>query len=393
MKNVVIVSAKRSAIGSFGGSLKNLSAKDIALAVLNDVIQSINIDKNIIDEVILGNVLSAGLGQNIARQILLGAGIKKESTAFCINYLCGSGLKALELGYQSIALSNSDVVAAGGTESMSNAPYILNGARFGYKMGDNKIIDTMINDGLLCAINKYHMGITAENLAELYHISRAEQDEFALNSQLKAAKAQEQGKFIDEITPLEIVSKKGTTIFKDDEYIRKDVNKAALSALKAAFKKDGSVSAGNSSGINDGAALLLLMSEERAKQLGLKILAYIKGFGNAGVDASTMGIGPINAVKHVLHKTNLTLEQIDLIESNEAFSVQSLAVSKELGFDMNKVNVNGGAIALGHPIGASGARIVVTLIHEMKKRKSRYGLATLCVGGGQGIAVILEMKE
>lgn len=390
MRKVVIVSAKRSAIGSFGGTLKDVSAVKLGVDVLKNSIQSLGIEPDCIDEVILGNVLSAGLGQNVARQILLNSGIKESSTAFTVNHVCGSGLKSVQLGFNSIALGDSDVVVVGGVENMSMAPYLLPKARYGYKMGDGKIVDSMIQDGLTCATNNYHMGITAENLCEKYTISREEQDEFSALSQQKAIQAIKQGKFKDEIVPIKIPTRKGEIVFDTDEFPRDGVTKESLAKIRPAFKKDGSVSAGSSSGINDGAAILILMSEEKAKELGLKPLVSIEGFGVSGVDPSIMGIGPIKAVQGVLKKTNLNLDDIDVIEANEAFAAQSIAVDRELHFDKTKLNINGGAIALGHPIGASGARILVTLIHEMQKQKSNLGLATLCIGGGQGIATIVK---
>lgn len=390
MRKVVIVSAKRSAIGSFGGALKDVSAVKLGVDVLKNSIQSLGIEPDCIDEVILGNVLSAGLGQNVARQILLNSGIKESSTAFTVNHVCGSGLKSVQLGFNSIALGDSDVVVVGGVENMSMAPYLLPKARYGYKMGDGKIVDSMIQDGLTCATNNYHMGITAENLCDKYAISREEQDEFSALSQQKAIQAIKQGKFKDEIVPIKIPTRKGEIVFDTDEFPRDGVTKESLAKIRPAFKKDGSVSAGSSSGINDGAAILILMSEEKAKELGLKPLVSIEGFGVSGVDPSIMGIGPIKAVQGVLKKTNLNLDDIDVIEANEAFAAQSIAVDRELHFDKTKLNINGGAIALGHPIGASGARILVTLIHEMQKQKSNLGLATLCIGGGQGIATIVK---
>lgn len=390
MRKVVIVSAKRSAIGSFGGALKDVSAVKLGVDVLKNSIQSLGIEPDCIDEVILGNVLSAGLGQNVARQILLNSGIKESSTAFTVNHVCGSGLKSVQLGFNSIALGDSDVVVVGGVENMSMAPYLLPKARYGYKMGDGKIVDSMIQDGLTCATNNYHMGITAENLCDKYAISREEQDKFSALSQQKAIQAIKQGKFKDEIVPIKIPTRKGEIVFDTDEFPRDGVTKESLAKIRPAFKKDGSVSAGSSSGINDGAAILILMSEEKAKELGLKPLVSIEGFGVSGVDPSIMGIGPIKAVQGVLKKTNLNLDDIDVIEANEAFAAQSIAVDRELHFDKTKLNINGGAIALGHPIGASGARILVTLIHEMQKQKSNLGLATLCIGGGQGIATIVK---
>lgn len=393
MKEVVIVEAKRSAIGSFGGSLKDISAIEIATQVLKKTLESISLNPNHVDEVILGQVIQAGLGQNPARNVLIKSGIKDTSGAYTINKVCGSGLKSIQLAYQSIVMGDNDIVVAGGMENMSQAPYLLKKARFGYKMGNSELIDSMIIDGLWCAMCDYHMGQTAENLSKQYNISRKEQDEFALKSQQKATKALLNGVFKEEIIPIEIPSKKGINIFDTDEFIKTDSSMQTLEKLKPAFLKDGTVSAGNSSGINDGAAILVLMSEQKAQSLNLKPLVSIEGFGVAGSDPSIMGIGPVEAVRKVLKKTNLKLEDMDLIEANEAFAAQSIAVDRELHFNHDKLNVNGGAIALGHPIGASGARITTTLIHQMKRQKSKYGLATLCIGGGQGIAVILKNKE
>ncbi len=396
MKKVVIVGAKRTAIGAFGKSLKDISVKDMAISIINDLFHMNKIDGSIIDEVILGNILSAGLGQNVARQISFGVNIKQEASAFCINHVCGSGLKAVELGYQSIALGNSDVVLAGGSENMSSSAYILdNKARFGYKMGNYNLIDTMINDGLWCAMGNYHMGITAENIAKNYNISRKEQDEFSLNSHKKASNAINNGNFKDEITPISIKNKNAEIIFDTDEFVRHDVSLESLAKLKAVFDKDGSVTAGNSSGINDGAAMLLLMSEDKAKELNLPILASIKSFGNMGVDPKIMGIGTAFAAKKALDNAKLNINDIDIIEANEAFASQSIATLKELNLpvDSQKVNIYGGAIALGHPIGASGARILTTLIHALRRNKKTLGLATLCIGGGQGISIIIEVEN
>lgn len=390
MKRVVIVSAKRTAIGAFGGSLKSESATKLGTLVVKESIKDLGIEPDIIDEVILGNVLQAGLGQNISRQILINSGIKDSSTAFSINFVCGSGLKSVQLAYNSILLGDNDVVIAGGVENMSMSPYLLNRARFGYKMGDGQLVDSMVNDGLTCATNEYHMGITAENLAQKYSISRDEQDEFSAKSQQKAQKAIKEGRFTDEIIPINLPTRKGEIIFDTDEFPRFNTTKESLGKLKPAFKKDGTVTAGNSSGINDGAAILILMSEDKARELNLTPLVSIEGFGTSGVDPSIMGIAPVYAVRNLLKKTDLKLGDMDLIEANEAFAAQSIAVDRELNFSKDILNVNGGAIALGHPIGASGARILVTLIHEMIKRKSIYGLATLCIGGGQGIASIVK---
>ncbi|EFR30759.1 acetyl-CoA C-acetyltransferase [Eremococcus coleocola] len=392
MENVVIVAAKRTAIGYFGGSLKNLSAVDLGTCVVKAVLDEVKLNPSEVDEVIFGNVLHAGLGQNVARQVSVNAGIPVEKTAFTIDMVCGSGLKTVELGAQKIMLGDADVVVVGGTENMSQAAYVVPGHRWGSRMGDGKVIDTMLKDGLTDAFNKYHMGITAENVAEKYQISREEQDSFALSSQEKAQKAQEANRFESEITPIEIPQRKGDpVIFDRDEYPKHNSKFEKLSGLRPAFKKEeGTVTAANASGINDGAAALILMSETKANALGLDILVRIKSTATAGVDPKIMGCGPIPASQKALEKAELKVSDLDLIEANEAFASQALAVSKELKFDSEKVNVNGGAIALGHPIGASGARILVTLIHEMIRRDVQYGLATLCIGGGQGAAVIVE---
>lgn len=391
MEKVVIVSALRTAIGSFGGTLKDIPAHEMGSKLIEATVKQLNLDANEVDEVILGNVLQAGQGQNPARIATINGGLNQSTSAMTINKVCGSGLKAVELGYQSILLGDNDIVIAGGMENMSLSPHVLEGGRFGFKMGDRKLKDTMIYDGLTDYFNQYHMGITAENLAEKYSIARDEQDEFALASQEKATKAIADNKFKDEIIPIEIPVRKGEPIvFEVDEFPRAGLTIESLNKLRPAFKKDGTVTAGTSSGINDGAAVLCLMTESKAKEKGLDILATIEGFGKSGVDPEIMGIGPVEAVKSVLNKTNIPFEEIDLIESNEAFASQSLAVGKELNYDFDKVNVNGGAIALGHPIGASGARILVTLLHEMKKRDSKKGLATLCIGGGQGISIIVS---
>lgn len=391
MEKVVIVSALRTAIGSFGGTLKDIPAHEMGSKLIEATVKQLNLDANEVDEVILGNVLQAGQGQNPARIATINGGLNQSTSAMTINKVCGSGLKAVELGYQSILLGDNDIVIAGGMENMSLSPHVLEGGRFGFKMGDQKLKDTMIYDGLTDYFNQYHMGITAENLAEKYSIARDEQDEFALASQEKANKAIADNKFKDEIIPIEIPVRKGEPIvFEVDEFPRAGLTIESLNKLRPAFKKDGTVTAGTSSGINDGAAVLCLMTESKAKEKGLDILATIEGFGKSGVNPEIMGIGPVEAVKSVLNKTNIPFEEIDLIESNEAFAAQSLAVGKELNYDFDKVNVNGGAIALGHPIGASGARILVTLLHEMKKRDSKKGLATLCIGGGQGISIIVS---
>ena len=391
MKQVVIASANRTAIGKFNGTLANVSAADLAKIVIEEAVKNAGIKPADVDDVILGNVLQAGLGQNVARQASIKAGIPVEVPAMTINKVCGSGLEAVILAARSVMLGDADVVVAGGTENMSQAPYLLPKARWGYKMGNGKLVDTMINDGLWCAMNDYHMGITAENLVEKHSLTRAEQDEFAANSQQKAEKALGENRFADEIVDVVIPQRKGDPIvFNKDEFPRAGVTAAKLTKLRPAFKKDGSVTAANASGINDGAAAVVVMSKEKADELGITPLATIKAYASAGVDPSIMGYGPVPAVQKALKKAGLELSDMDLIEANEAFAAQSLAVAKDLGLDMDKVNVNGGAIALGHPIGASGTRILVSLLHEMKKRESKYGLATLCVGGGMGVTVVVE---
>lgn len=391
-KEVVIVSAVRTAIGNFQGSLAQVSATKLGAIALEGALEKAGVDKQLVSEVIMGNVLQAGLGQNPARQAAIQAGLAQEVPSMTINKVCGSGLKAVHLATQAILAGDSDVVLAGGMENMSQAPYLMEGARNGYRMGDQKVVDSMIRDGLWCAFNDYHMGITAENLCEQYGLTREEQDEFAAWSQEKAQQAIASGRFKDEIVPVAIPQKKGDPVlFEVDEFPRAGVTVESLAKLRPAFKKDGSVTAGNASGINDGAAALLIMSRERAHELGLKPLARIVANASAGVDPKIMGIGPVPATKRVLEKAGLSLEDIDLIEANEAFAAQSLAVGKDLGVAKEKLNVNGGAISLGHPIGASGARVLVTLVHELQKREgAKYGLATLCIGGGQGVATIVE---
>lgn len=388
---VVIVSAVRTAIGSFLGSLQNVSARELGATVIKEAILRAGIPHNSVDQVIMGNVLQAGSGQNPARQASLAAGIPQETPAITINMVCGSGLRAVHLATQAILSGEAEIVVAGGMENMSQAPYLLKGGRNGFKMGDQKILDSMIQDGLWCAENDYHMGVTAENLTEKYEINRIEQDEFAAWSQQKAQAAIESNRFSDEIVPVEVPGRKGqVTIFSQDEFPRFGTTSESLGKLRASFNKNGTVTAGNASGINDGAAALVVMSREKADELQLKPLVVIKANAVAGVDPSIMGIGPVPAVKKALQTASLSLEEIDLIEANEAFAAQAIAVDRELHFNKEKLNVNGGAIALGHPIGASGARILVSLIHEMKKRENRFGLATLCVGGGQGVATIIE---
>jgi len=391
MKEVVIVSAARTAIGNFNGSLSGFSAVELGAIAAREAIVRAGINPNEINEAIVGNILSAGLGQNVARQVAIKAGVPETSPAMTINKLCGSGLRAVSLAAQFIMLDDADVILAGGTESMTNAPYLLDKARNGYRMGNGQIIDSMIYDGLTDAFNQYHMGITAENIAEQWQISREEQDEFALKSQQKAEAAQKAGKFDSEIVPIDIPQKKGDPIqFKTDEFIRQGVTLEQLQKLKPAFKKDGTVTAGNASGINDGAAMLIVMSREKANELGLKPLVRIVSYGNAALDPKIMGYGPVPATRIALQKAKMQITDIDLIEANEAFAAQSIAVLRDLNLNPEIVNVNGGAIALGHPIGASGARILTTLIYEMKRRNAATGLATLCIGGGQGTALIVE---
>ncbi len=390
MQDVVIVSAVRTPIASFGGALQGYGAVNLGALVIREAVQRAGIQGKQVDEVIMGNVLQAGLGQNPARQAALKAGLPVETTAQTINVVCGSGLKAVIAAAQAIRAGDAEIVAAGGMESMSDAAFLLDQARWGQRMGHGTLVDSMIKDGLWCAFNEYHMGITAENVAERYGISRREQDEFAAWSQAKAVAAIAKGRFREEIVPVAIPQRKGEpVIFDRDEYPRAGTTVETLAKLKPAFKKDGTVTAGNASGINDAAAACVLMSKEKAAALGIPYLAAIKGYGMAGVDPAIMGVGPVDAVKKALQKAGIALDELDLIEANEAFAAQALAVTKELGFPGEKVNVNGGAIALGHPIGASGTRILVTLVHEMKKRRNKLGLATLCIGGGQGIALVV----
>ncbi|WP_018306031.1 acetyl-CoA C-acetyltransferase [Desulfitobacterium hafniense] len=390
MQDVVIVSAVRTPIASFGGALQGYGAVNLGALVIREAVQRAGIQGKQVDEVIMGNVLQAGLGQNPARQAALKAGLPVETTAQTINVVCGSGLKAVIAAAQAIRAGDAEIVAAGGMESMSDAAFLLDQARWGQRMGHGTLVDSMIKDGLWCAFNEYHMGITAENVAERYGISRREQDEFAAWSQAKAVAAIAKGRFREEIVPVAIPQRKGEpVIFDRDEYPRAGTTVETLAKLKPAFKKDGTVTAGNASGINDAAAACVLMSKDKAAALGIPYLAAIKGYGMAGVDPAIMGVGPVNAVKKALQKAGIALDELDLIEANEAFAAQALAVTRELGFPREKVNVNGGAIALGHPIGASGTRILVTLVHEMKKRRNKLGLATLCIGGGQGIALVV----
>ena len=383
MNRVAIVSAKRTAIGSFGGSLKDVSAAKIGGDLVKQALESVNLDPNLVDEIIFGNVLQTGLGQNVARQIAVNAGIPKEKSAFVVNKVCGSGLKSVVLGVQSIMVGDNDIVVCGGVENMSAAPHYTKNARFGQKLGSFELEDTIINDGLTDAFENYHMGITAENIAEQYGITREEQDEFALASQKKAASAIENNLFVDEIVPITIKTRREEITFNTDEYVRANSSLESLAKLRPSFKKDGTVTAGNASGINDGAACVILMSEKRAKELG---------YASTGLDNKVMGLGPVPATQKVLEKLNLNIEDIDLFEMNEAFAAQSIAVTRLLNLDVTKVNTRGGAIALGHPIGASGCRVLVTLVHALINDNKEKGLCSLCIGGGQGISMVISRK-
>lgn len=391
MKEIVIASACRTAIGSYGGSLKGVPAAELGATVVKEAVKRAGIQPEQVDEVIFGNVLQAGLGQNIARQVSIKAGLPIECTAMTINIVCGSGLKAVALAANQIIAGESEIVVCGGTENMSAAPYVVPTARWGARMNNVQMVDVAVNDGLWDAFNNYHMGITAENVAEKYGLTREMQDEFAVRSQNRAEAAVKSGRFADEIVPVVIPQRKGDpVVFDTDEFPRFGSTMDKLGKLRPAFKKDGTVTAGNASGINDGAAALVVMSKEKAEELGITPLATIVSYATGGVDPSIMGVGPVPATKKALEKAGLTVADLDLVEANEAFAAQSLAVASDLGFDMEKTNVNGGAIAIGHPVGASGARILVTLLHEMAKRDSKYGLATLCIGGGQGQALIVK---
>ena len=389
MDDIVIVAAARTPVGSFLGGLKDVSAAFLGQVAIKEVIKRGKLDPQEVDEVIMGQVLTGGTGQNPARQAALAAGLPKEKTALTINQVCGSGLRSIALGAQSINSGDTSIVICGGQESMSQAPHCAN-LRKGQKMGNLEFIDTMIHDGIWCAINGYHMGITAENVAKKWQITREAQDEFSVNSQNKAEKAQKDGKFKDEITPVTIEGRKGSIVVEEDEYIRHGLTIESLQKLKPAFDKEGTVTAGNASGINDGAAAVILMKAKEAEKRKLKPIVRIASWATAGVDPELMGSGPIPASKKALELAGWKIDDLDLIEANEAFAAQACAVNKELGWDLSKVNVNGGAIAIGHPIGASGTRVLITLIHEMIKRDSKKGLATLCIGGGQGIAMCLE---
>ena len=390
MNNVVITAALRSAVGKFGGSIAKVPAADLGAQIIKALLASTGVKPGEISEVILGQVLTAGVGQNPARQALIRSGIPDMVPAMTVGKVCGSGLKAVHLAAQAIRCGDADIIIAGGQENMSASPHVLNGSRDGFRMGDAKLVDSMIIDGLWDAYNNYHMGMTAENVAKQFGISRREQDEFAAASQQKAEAAQKAGKFKAEIAPIEIVSKKGTAFFDSDEYIRYGTTAEALGELKPAFSKDGTVTAGNASGINDGAAAVMVMSERRADELGLKPLARIKAYSSAGVDPKIMGMGPVPASQLCLSKAGWTHQELDLMEINEAFAAQAIGVNRQMGWDTSKINVNGGAIAIGHPIGASGCRILVTLLHEMIRRDAKKGLASLCIGGGMGVALAVE---
>ncbi|NCB74416.1 MAG: acetyl-CoA C-acetyltransferase [Clostridia bacterium] len=392
MKDLYVVNCCRTAIGSFGGALKDVSATELGAIVIKETLRRANVSPENVDEVIFGCVLTAGLGQNVARQAAVKAGIPVEVPAYAVNMLCGSGMKSLIEAARSILAGDADIIVAGGTENMSAAPYTVPSARFGARMGSAKLVDTMINDGLTDAFNNYHMGVTAENICDDWKLTREELDAFALQSQQKTAAAQASGRFKDEIVPVPVKVKRETVNFETDEFPRNDTSAESLAKLKPSFKSEnGMVTAGNASGINDGAAAILLASGEAVEKYGLKPMAKLIGWGQGGVDPRIMGIGPVPASRNALKKAGLTIEDIDLVEANEAFAAQSLAVARELNFDVSRVNVNGGAIALGHPIGASGARIIVSLLHELLKRDdAKIGLATLCIGGGMGVATIYE---
>jgi len=390
LNDIVITAALRSAVGKFGGSIAKVPAADLGAQILRALLARTGVRPEQISEVILGQVLTAGVGQNPARQALIRAGIPDSVPAMTVGKVCGSGLKAIHLAAQAIKCGDADIIIAGGQENMSASPHLLQGSRDGVRMGDAKLVDSMIVDGLWDAYNNYHMGVTAENVAKKFEISRREQDEFAAASQQKAEVAQKTGKFKAEIAPIEIVSKKGTVVFDTDEFIRHGTTAEALGELKPAFSKDGTVTAGNASGINDGAAAVMLMQAQRASELGLKPLARIRAYSSAGVDPKIMGMGPVPASQLCLKKAGWTHQELDLLEINEAFAAQAIGVNRQMGWDTSKINVNGGAIAIGHPIGASGCRILVTLLHEMIRRDARKGLASLCIGGGMGVALAIE---
>jgi len=389
--DIVIVAATRTALGSFGGTLAGVSAPDMGATVIKSLMEKTGLSNDQVDEVILGQVLTAGSGQNPARQTVISAGLSEKTPAMTINKVCGSGLKAVHLAFQAVACGDADVVIAGGQENMSNSAHVVPNSRNGQKMGDWKMVDTMIKDGLWCAFNNYHMGTTAQNIADKYEFTRDEQDAFAAASQQKAEAAQKAGNFDNEITPVSIPQRKGDpVVFTTDEFPRHGTTAASLGKLRPAFSKDGTVTAGNASGINDGAAAVMVMTAAKAEELGLKPMARIKSFASAGVDPAIMGTGPIPATTKCLEKAGWAASDLDLIEANEAFAAQAMSVNKDLGFDLEKVNVSGGAIALGHPIGASGARVLVTLLHGMERTGAEKGLATLCIGGGQGVALAVE---
>ena len=390
MEDVVIVSAGRTAVGKFGGSLAKVPAVELGAIVIRNLLQRAGLEPSLVNEVIMGQVLTAGAGQNPARQAALKAGLPDMVPAFTVGKVCGSGLKATHLAAQAIRCGDADIIVAGGQENMSASPHVLPNSRDGFRMGDTKLIDTMIVDGLWDVYNQYHMGVTAENVAKKYTISREEQDEFALKSQNKAEEAQKAGKFRDEIIPVEIPVKKGVVTFDHDEYPKHGATLESLSSLRPAFDKNGTVTAGNASGINDGAAGVLMMSASKARELGLKPLARIKAYSSAGLDPTIMGMGPVSATQLCLKKAGWTHQDLDLMEINEAFAAQAIAVNREMGWDTSKINVNGGAIAIGHPIGASGARVLVTLLYEMARRDAKRGLASLCIGGGMGVALAVE---
>ena len=388
MKPVVIVAAKRTAIGKFGGSLAKIAAPDLGAVVLRALLEQTGVAGEAIDEVILGQVLTAGAGQNPARQTVIKAGLPNSVSAMTINKVCGSGLKAVMLGAQAIACGDADIIIAGGQENMSASAHVLPNSREGFRMGNASLVDSMIKDGLWDAFNDYHMGITAENVAKQFNISREMQDAFALASQQKAIGAQDAGKFVDEIVPVSIPQRKGEpVVFDADEYINRKTNAESLAGLRPAFDKSGSVTAGNASGINDGAAMVMLMSADKARELNLTPLATIQSYASAAIDPAIMGMGPVNASRKALSKAGWSADELDLMEINEAFAAQATAVNQEMQWDTSKINVNGGAIALGHPIGASGCRILVSLLHEMQKRDAKKGLAALCIGGGMGVAL------
>lgn len=390
MDDIVIVAALRTAVGKFGGTVAKVSAADMGAHVIKGLLAKTGVNPELVSEVILGQVLTAGCGQNPARQAVIRAGMPNMVPAFTVGKVCGSGLKATHLAAQALKCGDADIIIAGGQENMSASPHVLNNSRDGFRMGDAKLVDTMIVDGLWDVYNQYHMGVTAENVAKKYEISRQEQDEFAVASQNKAEAAQKAGKFKDEILPLEIPSKKGSVIFDTDEFIKHGTTLESLAGLRPAFAKDGTVTAGNASGINDGAAAVMMMTAKMAKDLGLTPLAKIKAYASAGLDPQIMGMGPVPAATRCLKKAGWTPADLDLMEINEAFAAQAIAVNKEMGWDTSKINVNGGAIAIGHPIGASGCRILVTLIHEMIRRDAKRGLASLCIGGGMGVALAIE---